>query len=416
VRPDGIRSAGANPADAAAVDDGEVEEGKKSDCIDETQPDNVPSIDANQSEDEIPEGEYPTADQLNKILAFLDSTNGVDSSSGTTSSNNASSCHRDMVVKKLRLLHTWSVCPPNEEDAGVQKTASFIKTFLELGGLLRMKFFLEKHMDDVKCVVGACAIIGNSCCCNWSNGHENDWLVGLRASSSVIFARHDGFRVLQLACEELLPSSNNSHWSAANLVWDSTRRILLSMKKGSVGVDTLMVIVEADLRHLVGPNTQFLKKRLSIMGKFASILSLLLSWHREHVTTVCRRKEIPSTILDFILTHKEEWSKSQQESKKIGPITDIIAFCARIVNLDVISPSDFHKWLPLVTRALSVQFVNKNLANVVHILIKKIAETTEKRELIKTDLCNTILAVVQADTAPLETKSKYQKLLAEIVS
>mmetsp|Transcript_53324 Transcript_53324/g.129602 ORF Transcript_53324/g.129602 Transcript_53324/m.129602 type:complete len:374 (-) Transcript_53324:231-1352(-) len=293
---------------------------------------------------------------------------------------------------------------------------SFRKTFLQLGGMVRMILLIEQNMEDVD-IVAKAVFMCSVCTIRPPSFEDEEWKF-VHSAACIGFVQHGGFRIFLLASEEFIPSVKIEDWNTAVLIWAGIRTIMghaADISRIDYG-HKLLSVAETDFHFLTtGQGTNFILQRLHIVGQYAGIMSLVFKKYSQQAadTFIHDRIGPTSVFLQMCQTFESQWL---QEASVVHDVLMFCNSCATCAADNGVSMVDVKKWLPLVTQALLKHISNKKIETLGFQFISKMTSTIYKGDLEKTNVYNSLLSIVQSETTSRETKDRYRALLSKMLA
>jgi hypothetical protein len=338
------------------------------------------------------DGDLPTVVQLADILSFIERPGNTQRSF-------------DDVLKTLGWLVHLFYRTEGDYD---QEFVKMKRSFIELGGLLRMVMLIQTHMDKPKAVYAAAYVCASTVFV--PSAFRNTEFEEIVKATSKTVINHGGLRMLLLASEELVPSDQETNWLAVKQIWRCLRNILVRAVNDA-DQEHLILIVEASGQYLVEPSNSFVNQKIRMLYNIAGVLWMILRAHEDAMKPVFREKhQVLHPIHEFCKNHKSDWLENK------GAVQQVLKLCAKCVDLGIITKDDLLKWLPLVLDGLSKWFGKKIIERAAYSFIKCILKATNHRELEKTPLPTTLMGIVQSNDADEKLKTKYRKVIADLMT
>mmetsp|Transcript_53327 Transcript_53327/g.129614 ORF Transcript_53327/g.129614 Transcript_53327/m.129614 type:complete len:375 (-) Transcript_53327:231-1355(-) len=293
---------------------------------------------------------------------------------------------------------------------------SFRKTFLQLGGMVRMILLIEQNMEDVN-IVAKAVLICSVCTIRPTSLEDEEWKF-VHSAACIGFVQHGGFRIFLLSSEELIPSDKNENWDTAVLIWAGIRTIMghaADISRIDYG-HKLLSVAETDFHFLTtGQSKKFILQRLHIMGQYAGIISLVFKkYSQEAADTLMHDRNGPTSVfLQMCQTFESQWL---QQASVVHDVLMSCNSCATCAADNGVSMVDVKKWLPLVTQALLKHISNKKIETLGFQFISKMTSSIYRGDLERTNVYNSLLSIVQSETTSRETKDRYRALLSKMLA
>ena len=339
----------------------------------------------------IPDGEFPHFSQLGRILTKIEAVpvGKFDKRS----------------LQYLKSLVKWTYYETNKDRK--EGWLKFKLDFLQVGGLLRMICLIERQMKDIEVVLRASSVCFYLFCRGEASIDEDDEII---LSSSATFAMRTGaLRILLLASEEFIPSTNSNNWKTAKFIWLAVMNIVVNAHLQFVGREILLPIIEANIadKCLSDPK-QFDVDKVFTASAFALVVGEAISEFND-LETIVKEQKIMDSFLIFTQAFMDTIMSEPERSVRI-----LLSLC--IVCAKVLSSEDMKNWLPFVATALPKHIKDDVIEKKAYRFFVWAVDNINHRELDSSPLMDTLLSIIKSSDTPEALKTKYRKLMAKILS
>mmetsp|Transcript_62204 Transcript_62204/g.151684 ORF Transcript_62204/g.151684 Transcript_62204/m.151684 type:complete len:415 (+) Transcript_62204:104-1348(+) len=340
---------------------------------------------------DVPDGEFPSAFQLGRMLTLVEAV--------------PAGKFDDESYNRMTMLKKWTFHGRRKEDS--ERWARFKLDFLMLGGLLRMIYLIERHMNEYR-VVRMASVVSASLVYS-DNTLDDDTKIQMRAAATFA-VRSGALRTLLLASEEFIPSSDSKHWFTAQWIWRATARIWDRTSLEDTDPEILLPFIEANIvEQCLLESDKCVSQKANVACGFAGVVTKILSACPDFVTVVRENRmmdyfrEVCDVYMDVISNDRDR-------------ANEILNLCRVSLNVGVLSSDDTKKWLLFVTTALSRHLTDNQIEKKAHSFVDRAVDKINHRELENTPLMDTLFWIIKSNNTPEELKTKYRALMTKMLS